>query len=515
MSDFRKPRADTPIVPQSALFRKVKKAPKKPKGRRGRKPKGKRSGNFVVPRQDPNFILRKEEDDARKAREDRQRQTQQQERLITAQIADITNRRGQAAGQAVRERQQIQIAQDRFALDSRVQREQLRLQGESNADTQRYRAAQLAQNANQSAARAREAEQARRDSFDVYNQLRQIYRQTERRQGEHQAVMKDFLQSQRRAGRRLDPATFRSIDKTLDLSPESEEARESTAGDFAPRASAEQRRQRRQRKQTPQQSPEEELREDRLIQDVFDEVVAGSPEGGLSSSSSSAEEVLSRAAVQPRILRGDPDQPERFGEFATDQEAARRLGGQRRQPPSTTKKRPTTGTDGSQETQRRGEGAGRLLLASQLVRGAAEADARRAQENIAALGDSASSQSEPELGASGILVSSPSGSEASVDEGLDIYGAARTVGGAGAGVVGGGLRGLGGLAAGVGQGAFQQLPTAQDTGAFIGRQGYRGIVAAGGLIAGAARGGISAATSPRTPAVGEQTGGTLTYQGQP
>ena len=47
MSDFRKPRADTPILPTTAILRKVKKPPKKPKGRRGKKPKGKPSGKFV------------------------------------------------------------------------------------------------------------------------------------------------------------------------------------------------------------------------------------------------------------------------------------------------------------------------------------------------------------------------------------------------------------------------------------------------------------------------------------
>ena len=36
MSDFRKPRADNPILPTTALFRKVKKTPKIPKGRKGK-----------------------------------------------------------------------------------------------------------------------------------------------------------------------------------------------------------------------------------------------------------------------------------------------------------------------------------------------------------------------------------------------------------------------------------------------------------------------------------------------
>ena len=41
MSDFRKPRPDTPILPQSALYRRTPITPfKAPKGRKGRKPRG-------------------------------------------------------------------------------------------------------------------------------------------------------------------------------------------------------------------------------------------------------------------------------------------------------------------------------------------------------------------------------------------------------------------------------------------------------------------------------------------
>lgn len=48
MSDFRKPRADTPILPQNAVFRTEPVKPfKRPKGRRGRKPRGKRLISFA------------------------------------------------------------------------------------------------------------------------------------------------------------------------------------------------------------------------------------------------------------------------------------------------------------------------------------------------------------------------------------------------------------------------------------------------------------------------------------
>ena len=324
MSDFRKPRADTPLVPQSALFRPVRKAPKKPKGRRGKKPKGKKVGNFVS-RQDPNFILRKADEDARRAREQSQRQTQQQEVLIQAQIEDIRYRREDRAGQ-------LQIEQDRFALGAaegrenrRIQRDQLRLQGEENKITGRYRVAKLTQGANQGAARAAEAVRAQQDSMDIYTQLRQQHRLQERREGENREVMRDFLRESGRGGRR----------QNLDLSIGQERERETTDIEFAPRATSEQRRQRRQKV-----SPRE--------REVID------------SLSSSAEEVLPRArsvtprpdreikapepapepepesqSFRPRILRGDPDPPQPFGDFTPDKEVGKYLSGQRKQPVST------------------------------------------------------------------------------------------------------------------------------------------------------------------------------------
>ena len=46
-----------------------------------------------------------------------------------------------------------------------------------------------------------------------------------------------------------------------------------------------------------------------------------------------APEPTRSPTVQPRILRGDPEQTERFGEFATPEEVSRRLGGQRKVSP--------------------------------------------------------------------------------------------------------------------------------------------------------------------------------------
>jgi len=82
---------------------------------------------------------------------------------------------------------------------------------------------------------------------------------------------------------------------------------------------------------------------------------------------------------------------------------------------------------------------------------------------------------------------------------------AAAVGGAvatGAGVVGNAALGA---ARGVAGGVYERLPTAGQVGEAAGR----GAVAAVSGLAGAARGAFQAATSPREPAVGEQTGGGL------
>ena len=325
MSDFRKPRADTPLLPQSALFRKVKKAPKKPKGRRGKKPKGKRVGNFVS-RQDPNFILRKEEDELRRAREQSQRQTQQQEVLIQAQIEDIRDRR-------VEGRAQLQIADQRLRLDAGQaqanlinQREALRLQGEANQQERQRGNAELAQRAAANAQRATAGQRQQQDNFQIYGELRRLYRQNERRDGENERVMREFLrEGQQHQGRRGGGR------QSLDLSIGAERERETTDLDFAPRATSDQRRQRRQKV-----SPRE--------REVIDALSAGE---------TSIEEVLPRArsltprpepapepqpepeSFRPRILRGDPDPTQPFGVFTPDKQVGQYLSGQRKQPVST------------------------------------------------------------------------------------------------------------------------------------------------------------------------------------
>ena len=93
MSDFRKPRPDDPIVPQSALFRVAQKPFKRPKGRRGRKPKRQRVGKCVA-RQDPNFLIQKAQDEGRKARELAIRRKEEEREVRQLKVKKIRKGRG-------------------------------------------------------------------------------------------------------------------------------------------------------------------------------------------------------------------------------------------------------------------------------------------------------------------------------------------------------------------------------------------------------------------------------------
>ena len=431
MSDFRKPRPDIPIVPQSAILRKVKKPPKRPKGRKGRKPKGKPSGQFVS-RQDPNYLLRKAEDEARQAREDRRRRLEQEERQIQLQIEDRRDRRVEARRADALGRQQLQLAQARFAQDAAVQREQLRLQGEAQQETARFRVAQLTQGANQGAARAREAEQLRRDNFDIYGTLQRLYRQQERREGENLQLMRDFLTQQSRRVQ-LDPAIFRSGHKAT----AGRDIQDATP--FGERATADQRRQRRNRSrarsETPVREPEPEAQ---AISDAFDSIFSStSSSSGGSSGGSGAEEVLPRARsggggfeipTQPRILRGDPEPRRRFSidQGATEEEISQELRTKRQQGgkprgqdiraqeaveettdlSSDQLRELGGGSSGSEETQRRGEAAGRRFLATTLVRGASRTEEERRRAAASGVGIATlSSGEEEELAGGGSLIS--------------------------------------------------------------------------------------------------------------
>ena len=175
MSDFRKPRPDYPILPQSALYRTDRPTYfKRPKGRRGRKTKGKKVGKFVS-RQDPNFALRKKEDDLRKARELAVATAQRRQELDVAELEDIRERRADRPFQR-------QLALDRFRLEAARARDQGRYQG---AQLQL-----IADVAGRIENRAEEqAERQERNQERLYAEMRAVYDGAERRVGERDRLM--------------------------------------------------------------------------------------------------------------------------------------------------------------------------------------------------------------------------------------------------------------------------------------------------------------------------------------
>tara|TARA_R110000803_G_scaffold35633_3_gene76927 strand:+ start:3479 stop:4684 length:1206 start_codon:yes stop_codon:yes gene_type:complete len=215
MSSLNKPRPDYPIYPSAGYYRKKSKGFKKPKGRGGKKPKGKRVGNSVS-FQDPNFLIIKAQDEARKARELALAQIQEQEQVRQLQIEDIQDQRVDRR-RADRARQdELQIRRDEFVLNAAQQREQLRLQGQSQVETQRYRQAKLQQIDNQGQARGQ-------SERDILGEVRRLHETSERRAGENREIFQQFLSSQNRRGD-LSVSNIREQEDT-DLSPVRERSR--------------------------------------------------------------------------------------------------------------------------------------------------------------------------------------------------------------------------------------------------------------------------------------------------
>lgn len=158
MDDFRKPRPDDPILPLQALYRKPPKAFKRPKGRRGRKPKGRP----LKPRgQDRKFNIIKKADEARKGRE-----------LAIKQVKD-KERRGEE--------------------DIKLRRDQLRLEDQSQQDTARFRAAQV-----QRATRTQLNQQAledrrQRDLQNIFAFFQRSFLDAERRTGDNQVRFQETI----------------------------------------------------------------------------------------------------------------------------------------------------------------------------------------------------------------------------------------------------------------------------------------------------------------------------------
>ena len=158
MDDFRKPRPDDPILPLQALYQKPPKAFKRPKGRRGRKPKGRP----LKPRgQDRKFNIIKKTDEARKGRE-----------LAIKQVKD-KERRGEE--------------------DIKLRRDQLRLEDQSQQDTARFRAAQV-----QRATRTQLNQQAledrrQRDLQNIFAFFQRSFLDAERRTGDNQVRFQETI----------------------------------------------------------------------------------------------------------------------------------------------------------------------------------------------------------------------------------------------------------------------------------------------------------------------------------
>ena len=216
--DFRKPRADTPIVPQTALFRKRVISQKRPKGRRGRKIKGKRVGSSVS-YQDPNFILIKAADEARKERELKVRAGERAEQELRQAGERLDIQRQEAADARVDRRRAEGARQQNVIL----LRDQVRLQAADNLDARRFRQAginllgEFGGRQDVQAQRQLDAQGQRdiRDGADrdrLYAEFRAIHAQGERRNGEQQARMDAIYRDALDRGERHTADQMRALD---------------------------------------------------------------------------------------------------------------------------------------------------------------------------------------------------------------------------------------------------------------------------------------------------------------
>ena len=147
-SEFRKPRPDFPIVPQSALLRQRVKGFRVPKGRRGKKPRGKAKRQKVL------------------------EVPPQPDRFKEAQIQEIRD-------------------------NSKDRRERLRLEQEISRETIRYREAKADREERQQAVRLIEGRrvQARQDRLiqDQARHFTELLDRGERRAGEVQSQYQEFI----------------------------------------------------------------------------------------------------------------------------------------------------------------------------------------------------------------------------------------------------------------------------------------------------------------------------------
>jgi hypothetical protein len=344
-SDFRKPRPDVPILPSRAVFRSTPITPfTRPKGRKGRKPKGRPKTTQAQTRE---FLRIKEADEARKGRElaikkardteareieslalqrerlrqDREfrqnqlriqdfvsqrdfvragldRQQAERQLFLQAQIAQqqaniqVAGQQQQAQIAQQQQQQQAQIANQRGlqALQDRqlrereigLRQEQLEFGREREEDENIFRASQVARQQQTEQLQQTLEDRRQREARAMYQYFQQSFAESQRRAGENQAQFAQLIADSRNRGTEVSREDFRNLQEQVErLTPKS-------------RPSPAQERKRettdlRFRGAGGGRTPDQD------IEELFDELEARSPESGL-------EEQLQRSPPSARTI---------------------------------------------------------------------------------------------------------------------------------------------------------------------------------------------------------------------
>jgi hypothetical protein len=202
-SDFRRPRPDFPILPSRAIFRSDPLKPfKAPKGRKGRKPKGR---PLRAIKQARAFADIKQADEKRKSRE-----------------------------LAIKERE----SKERLEIENlQIKREQLRLTNKAQEDTERFRSAQVARETQAQLNQQSLEFRRQRELRQLYQAFAEQYYQAERRQGETQAQFAKLIADSNKQGHQISRDDFIKLQQQVEQltprgglrpSPQAERAEETT-----------------------------------------------------------------------------------------------------------------------------------------------------------------------------------------------------------------------------------------------------------------------------------------------
>ena len=202
-SDFRRPRPDFPILPSRAIFRSDPLKPfKQPKGRKGRKPKGR---PLRAIKQARAFADIKQADEKRKSRE-----------------------------LAIKERE----SKERLEIENlQIKREQLRLTNKAQEDTERFRSAQVARETQAQLNQQSLEFRRQRELKQLYQAFAQQYYEAERRAGESQAQFAKLIADSNKQGHQISRADFIKLQQQVEQltprggvrpSPQAERAEETT-----------------------------------------------------------------------------------------------------------------------------------------------------------------------------------------------------------------------------------------------------------------------------------------------